>query len=216
MIKMKIKWFISIIILLLCSGSLIAQNTMRVHYKDGSMQDISITEVDSVTFVTKDAPDNEVSLVGDWLWGNKNAGYYELITFNEDHTYTGYDNYFSFGFDTWTYGWYSQFGSMLTLQSNGFGYKRMYNWHLIGLSYNALEVMTNTGGYTYYRLQSEVVNVSLASPFLFADDDYVVFADEVIVKAQYNKLTGNSKGITYILVNIASLNEIVAYKVIVE
>ena len=189
---------------------------MRVHYKDGTMQDISISEVDSVTFVEKDAPDNEVSLIGDWLWGNKNAGYYELITFNEDHTYTGYDNYFSFGFDTWTYGWYSQFGSMLTLQSNGFGYKRMYNWHLIGLSYNALEVMTNTGGYTYYRLRSEVVNVSLASPFLFADDDYVVFADEVIVKAQSNKLIGNSKGITYILVNIASRNEIVAYKVIVE
>ena len=216
MIKMKIKLFISIVILLLCCDSLIAQNTMRVHYKDGTMHEISISEVDSVTFVEKDAPDNEVSLIGDWLWGNKNAGYYELITFNEDHTYTGYDNYFTFGFDTWTYGWYSQFGSMLTLQSNGFGHKRMYNWHLIGFSDNALEVMTNTGGYIYYRLQSEVVNVSLASPFLFAANDCVVFADEVIVKAQYNKLTGNSKGITYILVNIASRNEIVAYKVIVE
>ena len=145
---MKFKQFISISILLLCSGSHVAQNTMRVHYKNGTEQDILISEVDSVTFVEKVVPDEEVSLTGSWLWGNREAGYYELLIFNDDHTYTGYDNYFSYGFDTKTYGWYSLYGNMLTLQSNGFGYKRMYNWFVLGLSNNALEVMTKMGGFT--------------------------------------------------------------------
>lgn len=42
------------LLLLLCSVTLMAQNTMRVHYKDGREQDIPIEQVDSVTFVKGD------------------------------------------------------------------------------------------------------------------------------------------------------------------
>ena len=212
----RIKVIISLVILL-CSVSLMAQNTMRVHYKDGKEQDIPISQIDSVTFVTQAAQEEEASLTGSWLWGNQEAGYYELLTFNEDHTYTGYDNYFSYGFDTMTYGWYSPYGNMLTLQSNGFGYNRVYKWFVVGLTGNALEVMTKTGPYTYYRLQPEVLHISLSEAYSgFAESDFVIFTDGVIVKDEGNKLQGLVQGTTYILVKIAAEEKIKAYQVIVE
>ena len=208
---------ISILALLFCSGSLMAQNTMRIHYKDGTKQDISISQIDSVTFVDKEVPEDNVSLTGSWLWGNKDVGYYELLTFSEDHTYTGYDNYFSYGFDTMTYGWFSWYGNMLTLQSNGYGYQRRYNWFIMGLTSNALEVMTKMGAYTYYKLQPEEIYVSESELYTgFADGCSIVFADEVIVRAEENKLQGLIQGSTYILVRKASDDKILAYKVIVN
>ena len=206
--------------LLLCdSVPIVAQNTMRIHYKDGSEQDISISQIDSITFVEKDSYNEEenVKLTGCWLWANKDAGYYELLTFNEDYTYTGYDYYFSYGFDTQTFGWYSLYGNMLTLQSNGFGYRRRYNWFVIGMTGNALEVMTNMGAYTYYRLQQETIYIQDGgSSAIFDNEDNIVFTDDFIVKAEGNQLVGKAKGTTYILVSIAEQNKIVACKVIVK
>jgi len=202
---------------LICSITLMAQNTMRVHYKDGTEQDISISQIDSITFVDKGVSEENVSLIGSWLWGNKDAGYYELLTFSDDHTYTGYDNYFTYGFDTMTYGWFTWYGNMLTLQSNGFGYQRIYNWFIVGLTSNALEVMTKMGAYTYYKLQSEVLQMSTSELYIgFTDGDSIVFADGVIVKAEENKLRGLNQGSTYILVRKASDNKIYAYKVTVK
>lgn len=110
--------------LLLCNVALMAQNAMRVHYKDGREQDIPIEQVDSVTFIkgddTASDPVGEIGITGSWLWGSQEQGYYELLTINEDRTYTGYDNYFSYGFDLMTYGWWAQIGAMISLQSNGF------------------------------------------------------------------------------------------------
>lgn len=81
---------------------------MRIHYKNGGHSDVAIEQVDSITFIKGgDVPAAEVSLIGSWLWGSQEQGYYELLTFNGDHTYTGYDNYFSYGFDTMTYGWWA-------------------------------------------------------------------------------------------------------------
>ena len=207
----------TILAMLLFSVTLVAQNTMRVHYKDGTEQDIFISQIDSVTFVDKGAPEESVSLTGGWLWGNKDAGYYELLTFSDDHTYTGYDNYFTYGFDTMTYGWYTWYGNMLTLQSNGFGYQRIYNWFIVGLTSNALEVMTKMGPFTYYKLQPEVLYVSTSELYTgFAEGDSIVFADGVIVKAEGNKLRGLVKGSTYILVRAASDDKVLAYKVTVN
>ena len=202
--------------LLVCGVSLMAQNTMRVHYKDGRDSDISISQIDSVTFIEKVTLEEEVTLIGSWLWGNQEQGYYELLTINEDHTYTGYDNYFTYGFDTTTYGWYSWYGNMLTLQSNGFGYQRLYRWFVTALSGNALEVMTKTGSFTYYKLQPEVLHVSLSEPYTgFADGDTVVFTDGVTVSADGNKLLGLGKGTTYVLVKMGSDGRVLAYRVVV-
>lgn len=208
-----------ITLLLCCTPPIAAQNTMRIHYKDGSEQDISISQIDSITFVEKDNYDEEedVSLYDSWLWANKEAGYYELLTFNEDHTYIGYDYYFSYGFDTQTYGWYSLYGNMLTLQSNGFGYRRRYNWFVTGMTGNALEVMTNMGAYTYYRLQPETIYIQDGGlSAVFDNEDNIVFTDDFIVKAEGNQLVGKAKGTTYILVSIAGQDKIVAYKVTVR
>jgi len=203
--------------LLLCSATLMAQNIMRVHYKDGTNLDIAISEVDSVSFVDKETPEESLSLTGEWLWGNIHAGYYELLTFNEDFTYTGYDNYFTYGFDTMTYGWYSWYSSMLTLQSNGFGYQRVYRWFITGLTGNALEVMTKTGPFTYYRLQPEVITISQSEPWQgLAEGDTIVFADGVVAKAEEDKLLGLQQGTTYILVKKAVDEKILAYKVVVK
>ena len=145
---------ISILMFSICCLYATAQTHMRLHHKGGGHSDVTIEQIDSITFVDGgDLPVNEGSLVGGWLWGDAEAGYYELLTFNEDKTYTGYDNYFTYGFDTMTYGWYMQMGSMLMLQSNGYGYNRRYNWFVMGLTSNALDVMTKIGQFVYYRLQ---------------------------------------------------------------
>ena len=198
-----------------------AQDYMRIHYKSGAHTDIAISEIDSVTFVDKDDynyendnVDGEVTLLGSWLWGDVDAGYYELLTFKDDHTYTGYDNYFAYGFDTQTYGWYSLYGVMLSLQSNGFEYKRRYNWYVTALTVNALEVMTQMGSFTYYKLQADSLQLQRGNSLLCGDDESYVFADGVIARIEENRIVGVSPGTTYILKSVA--NSIYAYCVIIE
>lgn len=206
-----------LLIMLLCSIPLMAQNTMRVHYNDGTQQDTPLSQIDQVTFVEAATPTQEAILTGQWLWGSREAGYYELLTLNDDHTYTGYDNYFTYGFDTMTYGWYSLYGNMLTLQSNGFGYNRLYNWFLVSLTPNALEVMTKMGHFIYYRLQPEVLTLTPSLPCTtLADDDTLIFTDGIIATIQEGKLQGLTPGTTYVLVRQASDGNIVAYKAIVK
>lgn len=203
--------------MLFYSATVLAQNAMRVHYKDGTIQDIPVVQIDSVTFVDNEEVWEEISLTGNWLWGNQEAGYYELITFSEDHTYTGYDNYFTYGFDTMTYGWYSQFGTMLALRSNGFGYQRMNSWYIIGLTNNALEVMTKMGPFTYYKLQPDVLYISSSESYSGLEKgDSVVFADNVVVTVVEGRLIALSSGTTYVLIKKASVGKVLAYKVVVR
>lgn len=209
------------ILALLCLLGLIsvcqAQDTMRIHYKNGGHSDVAMEQVDSITFVTGgDAPAAEVSIIGSWLWGSQEQGYYELLTINENYTYTGYDNYFSYGFDTMTYGWWAQIGAMITLQSNGFGYQRRYNWYITELTENAMAVMTKMGSFTYYKLQLETLHLQVNGTLTCEDGDSFVFADGVIAAIQDNKLVGLTVGETYIQKHIAASNAILSYRVIVE
>lgn len=203
---------------LCCSNICSAQNYMRIHHKDGGYSDVPIEQIDSITFVKgSDEPDGEVSMIGSWLWGDTEAGYYELLTFNDDKTYTGYDNYFTYGFDTMTYGLYMQIGNMLTLQSNGFGYNRRYNWFVMGLTGNALDVMTKMGRFIYYRLQPEVLHLQIGGePLSCENGDSFVFADGVTICIVDGKLKGLKKGTTYVQKHITQTDRIVAYKLVVE
>jgi hypothetical protein len=192
-----------------------AQHHMRIHYKGGAVSDIPIEQMDSITFVQKDTPVEEVTLIGSWFWGNTVMGYYELLTINEDHTYTGYDYFFEYGFNTMTYGWWSQIGAMLTLQSNGYGYQRRYNWYITELTGNALGVMTNTGPFTYYKVQPETLTLQVNGILTCEDGDSFVFADGVRAAIQDNTLVGLSAGETYIQKYLAASKCIVAYKVVI-
>ena len=196
----------------------LAQSHMRIHHKGGEQSDIAIEQIDSITFVDgKEVAMEEANFTGSWLWGDTAAGYYELLTFNDDKTYTGYDKYFTYGFDTTTYGWYKQMGSMLTLQSNGYGYNRHYNWFVMGLTGNALDVMTKMGRFVYYRLQPEVLRLKLGDSSLsFSNDDKFVFADGVIVRITEDGLQGVAIGTTYVQMYIAESDSIIAYEVVVE
>ena len=207
-----------VIVLTTYCYTLLAQTFMRIHHKGGGHSDVPIEQMDSITFVDgSDLPDNEASLMGSWLWGDTEAGYYELLTFNEDKTYTGYDNYFTYGFDTMTYGWYMQMGSMLTLQSNGFGYKHRYNWFVKGLTGNALDVMTKMGRFVYYRLQPEVLHLQVGGePLVYENGDSFVFADGVAARIVEGGLQGVTKGSTYVQMHIAETDCIVAFKVLIE
>ena len=197
-----------------------AQNTMRVHYTNGGKIDIPIAQIDSITFVDGEGGEGEEvqvkELTGSWLWGNMAQGYYELLTFNVDKTYTGYDNYFTYGFDTMTYGYYSVYGAMLNMWSNGFGYQHRYNWFITALTENALGVMTKMGPFTYYKLQPEVIRLKVNESLACAEGDSFVFADGVVVSIEDNKLLGISPGTTYVQMQSATTNRIYAYKVIVE
>ena len=191
---------------------------MRINYKDGSMSEVSIEQIDSITFVEQSEVAHEATLVGEWLWGNVEQGYYELLNFNEDNTYTGYDNYFTYGFDTMTYGWYFQNGTMLSLQSNGYGYNRRYNWFIIGMTQNALDVMTKMGRFTYYRVQSDVYSLRVGEEsYGCSEDDYYVFTDGTkVTDIDGEKLKGISEGTTYCLRYNAASGLIMAYKVVVN
>ena len=196
---------------------LFAQNIVRIHLTDGEYTDLSIARIDSITFLNSERITIEPELSGSWLWGNIEQGYYELLTFANDHTYTGYDNYFMYGFETMTYGWWGQMGAMLSLQSNGFGYQRRYNWYVTDLTENALGVMTKMGPFTYYRLQDDVIRINKNDSLYFDQDEECVFADGIIVKQKEdNQLIGASEGETYILKKISPSQLIWAYKVIVE
>jgi len=210
-----------IILALFCFWVLIsvcqAQDTMRIHYNNGGHSDVAIEQVDSITFVKGgDAATAEASLIGGWLWGSQEQGYYELLTINEDQAYTGYDNYFSYGFDLMTYGWWAQIGAMITLQSNGFGYYRRYNWYITELTENALGVMTKMGPFMYYKVQSEELHLQANGTLACDGDDAFVFVDGVMAAIQDNKLVGLVAGVTYIQKRIANSNTIVSYKVVIE
>ncbi len=196
-----------------------AQTHMRIHLKGGDHSDIPIEQIDSITFVDGgDAYTDETGLAGSWLWGNTESGYYELLTFNEDKTYTGYDNYFAYGIDTTTYGWYGLYGTLLTLQSNGFGYRRRYQWYMMGVTDNALDVMTKTGRFVYYKLRSETITLKVGgSPYICDAGESFIFSDEVITHIEgKDKLYGISKGITYIQKCHTDSETIYSYKVVVE
>lgn len=194
-----------------------AQDAMRIHYKGGGYSDVAIEQVDSITFVKGgETPTAEVSLIGSWLWGSQEQGYYELLTINEDRTYTGYDNYFSYGFDLMTYGWWVQIGAMITMQSNGFGYQRRYNWYITALTENTLGVMTKMGPFTYYKLQPETLHLQVNETLTCEVGDSFVFADGVTVTIQDNRLVGLVAGVTYVQKRIVANNAICSYKVVVE
>ena len=194
-----------------------AQTHMRIHHKGGGHSEVAIEQIDSITFVDgSDLPVNEGSLVGSWLWGDAEAGYYELLTFNEDKTYTGYDNYFTYGFDTMTYGWYMQVGCMLTLQSNGYGNNRRYNWFVMGLTDTALDVMTKMGRFVYYKLPPEIIYLHINEEHHAGDDgNSFVFAGGTIANIIDGKLKGMAIGTTYTQKYVAESNLILAYKVVV-
>ena len=194
-----------------------AQNTMCINYKDGNVYAIPIESIDSITFVEKKDELHDATLIGDWLWGNKEKGYYEVLTFNEDRTYIGYDYYLEYGFDTWTYGTYMANGIMLNLWSNGFGYRRTYRWFVSALTENALEVRTQMGSFTYYRVQPEIYSLKIGEEsHQCYGGDYYVFTDGTKVSSNEGRLKGIIEGVSYILKYDAKSRLIMAYKVIVE
>lgn len=195
-----------------------AQTYMRIHLKGGANTDIDIGRIDSITLVDEGYPvEDKVGLAGDWLWASTEKGYYELLTFNDDRTYTGYDNFYGYGYDAATYGWYARHGALLTLFSNGIGYNRHNEWFVLGLTDNALDVITKFGRFVYYRLQPETIHLEAnGKPLECEPDDSFVFADGVIACISDGKLQGLAKGTTYIQKYIASKGDIVSIKVVVE
>lgn len=152
----NMKRYISIILSFILASLCIdaeAQNTMRVAQKDGTVIDIPISNVDSITFVTVDDPESKVSICGTWKWVGQEEDYSETLTFNDDGSFTCVDYYFAYGFDSQTYGTYMFFGSMLNLRSNGYGYNRYYQWMVTELTEEKLTVLTKMGNFTYTKVK---------------------------------------------------------------
>lgn len=209
--------YVLLILSVFLCHKMIAQTTMCINYKDGSVYEVPIERIDSITFIEKKDAQNEATLIGEWLWGSKEKGYYEVLTFNEDRTYTGYDYYLEYGFDTWTYGMYMANGIMLNLWFNGYGYRRTYRWFVSALTENALEVMTQMGGFTYYRVQPEIYSLKVGEEsYECSGGDYYAFTDGAKVSNNEGRLKGISEGVSYILKYDAKSGLIMAYNVIVE
>lgn len=203
--------------LLVAPMLILAQNTMKINYKDGSVAEIPVEHIDSITFVDRTIMPTTATLEGRWFWGKTQTGYCELLTINADHTYTGYDLYLDYGFDSQTYGTWIQNGIMLNLWSNGYGYKRIYRWFIMGLTENALEVMTQMGSFIYYRVQPEIIRLKVGgSPLAAGSDEQFVFADGIYASIIDGQLQGLRAGTTYIQCLRVSTNTIKAYQVIVE
>ena len=201
----------------ICPKSL-AQTHMRIHLHCDARTDVPIERIDSITFIDKVGDEHEEgSLLGEWFWGNDEKGYYEVLTFNDDRTYVGYDYYLEYGFDTMTYGTYMNNGVMLNLWSNGYGYRRIYRWFVTGLAENALEVITQMGSFVYYRVQPEVYFLKVGEEsYPCIGEDYYVFTDGVKVQKNERKLKGICEGTTYVLKYYAESGLIMAYKVVVK
>jgi hypothetical protein len=208
----------SILLIIIVAGiTTHAQIHMRIYHKEGGHSDVPIEQIDSITFVNSDeALTEEMELTGNWLWGSKEKGYYEVLSFNKGRTYTGYDYYLEYGFDTWTYGTYMVNGLLLNLWSYGYGYCRTYRWYIIGCTENALEVMTQMGRFTYYRVQSEVYSLKIGEEsYTCGDGDFYVFTDGVKILDKGGVLKGIGEGTTYILKYNAESKLIMAYKVVI-
>ena len=129
----------------------------------------------------------------------------------------GDDCYYEYGFNSTTYGTYFYSGITLNLRSNGYGYMRTYRWFVTSLTENALEVMTQTGPYVYYRLQSETIHLKAGGdPLECKEGESFVFADGVNAKLEENKLYGIKAGTTYIQIMDTTSSTIKAYMVIIE
>ena len=152
----NMKLYISIILGFILASLCIdaeAQNMMRVAQKDGTIIDIPIANVDSITFITVEEPEGKASICGTWKWVGLEEGYSETLTFYADGAFTCVDNYFAYGFDSQTYGTYMFFGSMLNLRSNGYGYNRYYQWMVTELTEEKLTVLTKMGSFTYTKVK---------------------------------------------------------------
>lgn len=194
-----------------------AQQHMHIHYKDGTQQTVPLERVDSVTFAPAAEEDTaDAVLTGGWLWASMEAGYYELLSFAADHTYTAYDNYFGYGLETRTYGLYAQYGNLLTLRSHGYGYSHRYDWLVTALTANALAVTTRMGSFTYYRLQPETISLQLSGSARPCEPggDYL-FADGIVATVTADGLRGLKPGTTYVLCRQAGSGHVVAYQVTV-
>ena len=87
----------------------------------------------------------------------------------------------------------------------------------MGLTGNALDVMTKMGRFVYYRLKPEVLHLQVDSePLACENGNSFVFADGVVARIVEGKLQGVAKGMTYVQKHISETNCIVAYKVAVE
>ena len=207
------------IILLIVSLATVAQaqNTMRIAYKDGTVQDIDITRVDSITFTDMPHQEQEATIAGEWMWGGTVEGYYEVITFNEGCTYTAMDCFFDYGYTNHTYGTYTYSGIMLNLFSNGIGYKRMHRWFVTFLSDQVLEVMTQMGSFTYHRVEPEAILLKVGGEGLACGEgESWTFADSATVSIQNGSLVGLMPGTTYVQRYNSVTGTTKAYKVIVE
>ena len=212
---MKRILYITICLTVLCMSAY-AQNTLRIHYKNGTTADVTIADVDSLSFVEKTSEPATATLAGSWFWGSVEAGYYELATFNTDNTFTAYDNMFSFGYETSAYGWYSQLGNMLVMRAYGYGYLRRYNWFVSTLTDNQLTVITEMGPFTYYRLQPDVIYMKLGDTLPLTQGETLVFADGVTLQSANNSLKALLPGTTYILKSITATVQTWGYKVVVS
>ena len=210
---MKRILYITICLTVLCISAY-AQNTLRIHYKNGTTADVTIADVDSLSFVEKTSEPATATLAGSWFWGSVEAGYYELATFNTDNTFTAYDNMFSFGYETSAYGWYSQLGNMLVMRAYGYGYLRRYNWFVSTLTDNQLTVITEMGPFTYYRLQPDVIYMKVGDTLPLSQGETLVFADGVTLQAANNSLKALLPGITYILKSITATGQTWGSKVV--
>lgn len=206
--------FIIICLTMLCT-SMLAQNTLRIHYKNGTTADVVIADVDSLSFTEKSDEATSATLVGSWLWGNVEAGYYELATFNTDNTFTAYDNMFSFGYENNAYGWYSQLGNMLVMRAYGYGYMPRYNWFVSTLTDNQLTVITQMGPFTYYRLQPDVIQMKVGETLSLAEGEMLVFADGVTAQSVANGIKALLPGTTYIIKTDTYTAKTWGYKLVV-
>ena len=148
-----IKMLLLLLLMVLSTFSVTGQHVMRITQTDGSVWDVPIANIDSVSFVTVEEPEHKASLEGIWKWEGQEEGYSETLTFRADGTYTCLDHYYAYDFDSQTYGTYMFFGSMLTLRSNGYGYNRYYQWMVTELTDDRLTVMTKMGRFTYCRVK---------------------------------------------------------------
>ena len=179
-----------------------AQEKFRITFKDGTVQDFSVSRIKDVTCIEE----KEHSIIGEWVSINQSNGGFDVYSLNEDgtcswRTCSGSSDY---TFD----GTFNYSNGVLTLIIYGMEMPYEISWNN--------DYCFNIESQAFYSMSSEITvpkgeePVSIGNP-----NDVVIAVDNVFVGLQDNKIYGRKNGIGYALVQDVEKNQVLSCKVTV-
>ena len=199
-----------VILLLTCLLSLhvmAQEEKLRLEFTVGSPMEFNVKDIKDISFVEDDNP---LDILGEWFCYNEEGQAFESYDFHEDGT-LGYFYYYISQKSGGTLNGIFEFqDDMLAMRLAGVTLFYPITAH----SENSFVITSNDKSYTYYRIQKGYNMKTSDAPITIGNEgDVVIFVDNSVVGLENGKIKALQKGTGYALVEDASLNTIVAYRI---